>query len=128
MNILIVFGRWVNIEELKEALILLCSPGLMWIKKIMSMAIDLHLVFVVIMVGVLSTVFSLFMLNVVAIVVLAPQVMGMAGIAGIDSQPLVLMAAVCAVISAILPTNQVNAFLMSSGGYRNADYIKARVE
>ncbi len=94
-------------------------------ESIMSVVVDLHPVFIVLMVAVLSTVFSLFMSNVGAIVVLAPLVMGMAGIAGIDPRPLVLMAAVCAANSFILPTHQVNAFLMSSGGYRNADYIKA---
>ena len=93
--------------------------------SIMNVVIDLHPVFIVLMVGVLSTVFSLFISNVGAIVVLAPLVMSMAGIAGIDPRPLVLMAAVCAANSFILPTHQVNAFLMSSGGYRNADYIKA---
>lgn len=94
-------------------------------ESIMSVVINLHPVYIVLMVGVLSTLFSLFMSNVGAIVVLAPLVMGMAGIAGIDPRPLVLMAAVCAANSFILPTHQVNAFLMSSGGYRNADYIKA---
>ena len=94
-------------------------------ETIMSVVIDLHPVFIVLMVGVLSTVFSLFMSNVGAIVVLAPLVMGMAVIAEIDPRPLVLMAAVCAANSFILPTHQVNAFLMSSGGYKNADYIKA---
>jgi di/tricarboxylate transporter len=94
-------------------------------ESIMSVVLDLHPVFIVLIVGVLSTVFSLFMSNVGAIVVLAPLVIGMAGIAGIDPRPLVLMAAVCAANSFILPTHQVNAFLMSSGGYRNADYIKA---
>ena len=94
-------------------------------ESIMRVVIDLHPVFIVLMVGVLSTAFSLFMSNVGAIVVLAPLVIGMAGIAGIDPRPLVLMAAVCAANSFILPTHQVNAFLMSSGGYRNADYIKA---
>jgi di/tricarboxylate transporter len=94
-------------------------------ESIMSVVIDFHPVFFVLMVGVLSTVFSLFMSNVGAIVVLAPLVMGMAVIAAIDPRPLVLMAAVCAANSFILPTHQVNAFLMSSGGYKNADYIKA---
>jgi len=94
-------------------------------ESIMSVIVDLHPIFFVLMVGVLSTVFSLFMSNVGAIVVLAPLVMSMAGIAGIDPRPLVLMAGVCAGNSFILPTHQVNAFLMSSGGYSNADYIKA---
>jgi di/tricarboxylate transporter len=94
-------------------------------ESIMKVVIDFHPVFIVLMVGVLSTVFSLFMSNVGAIVVLAPLVIGMAGIADLDPRPLVLMAAVSAANSFILPTHQVNAFLMSSGGYRNADYIKA---
>lgn len=94
-------------------------------ETIMSVVIDLHPIFIVLMVGILSTLFSLFMSNVGAIVVLAPLVIGIAGIAGIDPRPLVLMAAVCAANSFILPTHQVNAFLMSSGGYCNADYIKA---
>ncbi len=94
-------------------------------ESIMSVVIDLHPVFFILMIGVLSTVFSLFMSNVGAIVVLTPLVIGMASIAGIDPRPLVLMAAVCAANSFILPTHQVNAFLMSSGGYRNADYLKA---
>ena len=94
-------------------------------ESIMSVVIDLHPVFIVVMIGVLATAFSLFMSNVGAIVVLAPLVIGMAGIAGMDPRPLVLMAAVCVANSFILPTHQVNAFLMSSGGYRNADYIKA---
>lgn len=64
-------------------------------ESIMSLFIDLHPVFIVLMVGVLSTVFSLFMSNVGAIVVLAPLVIGIAGIAEIDPRPLVLMAAVC---------------------------------
>ena len=94
-------------------------------ESIMSVVIDLHLLLIILMIGVLSTVFSLFMSNVGAIVVLAPLVMSMAGIADIDPRSLVLMAAVCTANSFILPTHQVNAFLMSSGGYSNADYIKA---
>ena len=94
-------------------------------ESIMSVVIDLHPLFILLMVGVLSTLFSLFMSNVGAIVVLAPLVIGMATIAGMDPRPLVLMAAVCAANSFILPTHQVNAFLMSSGGYRNGDYLKA---
>lgn len=137
-----VFTRVLNIGEAYEAIewkVVFLLAGLIPLgvamqktgaamflaETIMSVVVDLHPVFFVLMVGVLSTTFSLFMSNVGAIVVLAPLVMGMAGIAGIDPRPLVLMAAVCAANSFILPTHQVNAFLMSSGGYRNADYIKA---
>jgi di/tricarboxylate transporter len=94
-------------------------------EKVMSLVQGGHPVLILLTVAVLSTLFSLFMSNVGAIVVLAPLVMSMAQIGGLDPRPLALMAAVCAGNSFILPTHQVNAFLMSSGGYRNADYFKA---
>ncbi|WP_194974590.1 SLC13 family permease [Aquiflexum lacus] len=74
---------------------------------------------------ILATIFSLFMSNIGAVVVLAPLVIGMAEIAGLDPRPLVLLAAISVSNSFILPTHQVNALMMSSGGYKNRDYIKA---
>ncbi len=94
-------------------------------EKVMSLVQGGHPALVLLTVAVLSTLFSLFMSNVGAIVVLAPLVVNMAQIGGLDPRPLALMAAVCVANSFILPTHQVNAFLMSSGGYRNADYLKA---
>jgi di/tricarboxylate transporter len=79
----------------------------------------------VIAITILATVFSLFMSNIGAVVVLAPLVIGMAEIAGLDPRPLVLLAAISVSNSFILPTHQVNALMMSSGGYKNRDYIKA---
>ena len=76
-------------------------------------------------VALLATLFSIFMSNVGAVVVLAPLVISMAGIGGLDPRPLVLLAAVCAANSFMLPTHQVNALLMSAGGYRNRDYLRA---
>ena len=94
-------------------------------ERVMALVQGGHPILIVLTVAVLSTLFSLFMSNVGAIVVLAPLVMSMAQIGGLDPRPLALLAAVCAANSFILPTHQVNALLMSSGGYRNADYIKA---
>jgi len=94
-------------------------------EKVMSLVQGGHPALILLAVAVLSTLFSLFMSNVGAIVVLAPLVMSMAQIGGLDPRPLALMAAVCAANSFILPTHQVNALLMSAGGYRNADYFKA---
>ena len=88
-------------------------------EQMMTLVQGKHPVFLVLTVAVLSTLFSLFMSNVGAIVVLAPLVMSMAQIGGFDPRPLALMAAVCAANSFVLPTHQVNALLMSSGGYRN---------
>lgn len=76
-------------------------------------------------IAILATLFSLFMSNVGAVVVLAPLVIGMAEIAGLDPRPMVLLAAVSVSNSFVLPTHQVNALMMSSGGYRNKDFIKA---
>ena len=94
-------------------------------QKVMSLVHGEHPIFLVITIAVLSTVFSLFMSNVGAIVVLTPLVISMANLGGVDPRPLALMAAVCVANSFILPTHQVNALLMASGGYRNADYFKA---
>jgi di/tricarboxylate transporter len=79
----------------------------------------------VIAITLLATTFSLFMSNIGAVVVLAPLVIGMAEIAGLDPRPLVLLAAISVSNSFVLPTHQVNALMMSSGGYKNRDYIKA---
>jgi di/tricarboxylate transporter len=94
-------------------------------EKVMTLVQGGHPALILLAVAVLSTLFSLSMSNVGAIVVLAPLVMSMAQIGGLDPRPLALMAAVCAANSFILPTHQVNALLMSSGGYRNADYYRA---
>lgn len=75
--------------------------------------------------GVLATVFSLFMSNVAATVLLVPLVIVISNSAGIDPTGPALLVAVCSSNSFILPTHQVNAFLMGPGGYRNSDYLKA---
>jgi len=94
-------------------------------EKVLNLVIGHHTIFLVLATGILSSVFSLFISNVGAIVVLAPLVISIGELAGIDPRPLVLMAAVCAANSFMLPTHQVNAFMMSAGGYRNSDYFKA---
>ncbi len=65
------------------------------------------------------------MSNVGAVVVLVPLVTSMAALEGLDPRPVALLAAVCASNSFMLPTHQVNALILSPGGYRNADFIKA---
>ena len=94
-------------------------------EKVMTLVQGGHPIVIVLSVALLSTFFSLFMSNVGAIVVLAPLVMSMAKIGGLDPRPMALLAAVCVANSFILPTHQVNALMMSSGGYRNADYFRA---
>jgi len=94
-------------------------------KNIMGFVQGAHPIIFLLTIGIISTLFSLFMSNVASTVVLAPVVIDMARIAEIDPRPLVLLVAVCAANSFILPTHQVNAMLMTPGGYQNRDYFKA---
>ena len=96
-------------------------------ENLMSLVLGKHTILIIFMIGILATVFSLFMSNVGAIVVLAPLVIEMAQIGQLDPRPLALMAAVCAANSFIFPTHQVNALIMSPGGYRNTDFFKAGI-
>ena len=75
--------------------------------------------------GVLMTLFSLVMSNVAATVLMVPLVLELTGIGGLSAQVLVLQVGLCAVNSFILPTHHVNALLMTPGGYRVTDYLKA---
>ena len=93
--------------------------------KVMGLVPAGQPLFLLLVVAVLSTLFSLFMSNVASTVVLAPLVINMARIGGLDPRPLVLIVAVCAANSFILPTHQVNAMLMTPGGYQNKDYFRA---
>ena len=94
-------------------------------ENVMSVVQDGHLLILLFTVGILSTIFSLVMSNVGAVVVLAPLVVSIGMIAGVDPRPLVLLAAVNAGNSFILPTHQVNALMMTAGGYKTRDYFKA---
>ncbi len=94
-------------------------------QSVMGVVEGSHLILLLLTVGILSTVFSLVMSNVGAVVVLAPLVVSIGTLAGVDPRPLVLLAAVCAGNSFVLPTHQVNALLMTAGGYKTSDYFKA---
>ncbi|MFA5397254.1 MAG: SLC13 family permease, partial [Methanogenium sp.] len=65
------------------------------------------------------------MSNVAATVLLVPLAIIIGPSVGLDPRGLALLVAVCASNSFILPTHQVNAFLMTPGGYRSADYLRA---
>ncbi|MBN1541629.1 SLC13 family permease [candidate division KSB1 bacterium] len=86
---------------------------------------DSHPLFLLASVGLLSTIFSLFMSNVAATVLLVPLVLVLGEGSGFDPRSLALLVAVCASNSFLLPTHQVNALLLSPGGYRNSDYFRA---
>ena len=84
-----------------------------------------HPLLIMISIALIATVFTLFMSNVAATVLLVPLVIIIGTSTGINARALALLVAVCASNSFLLPTHQVNAFLMSPGGYRNSDYLKA---
>jgi len=84
-----------------------------------------HPLFILFSVALLSTIFSLFISNVASTVVLVPLIINLAELIQLDARPLVLLVAVCAANSFILPTHQVNAMLITAGGYENSDYLKA---
>ena len=83
-----------------------------------------HVILILLAVAALTTLFSLFMSNVAAAVLLVPLVINIAQAAGIDPRPMALLVAICTSNSFVIPTHQVNAFLMSPGGYTNRDYMK----
>lgn len=84
-----------------------------------------HPLLILLGVAVLATFFSLFMSNVAATVLLVPLVLIIGADTGIDPRGLALLVAVCASNSFVLPTHQVNAFIMGPGGYHNHDFLKA---
>ena len=84
-----------------------------------------HPVMIIFSIALLSTLFSLFMSNVASTVVLVPLIINLSLLINMDARPLVLLVAVCAANSFILPTHQVNAMLITAGSYENSDYLKA---
>jgi di/tricarboxylate transporter len=92
---------------------------------IIQIAGQSHPILLMFAIAILTTFFSLFMSNAAATVLLVPLVIFIGISTGLDPRGLALLVAVCASNSFILPTHQVNAFLMNQGGYRNSDYIKA---
>lgn len=76
-------------------------------------------------VGVLSSFFTLVVSNVGATVLLVPLCMSMAVQAGSDPRITAMVVALAASNAFILPTHQVNALIMRPGGYRTVDYAKA---
>jgi di/tricarboxylate transporter len=93
--------------------------------SVMSLIQGSHVLIILLSITLIATLFSLFMSNVAATVIMAPLVINMGNIAGIDPRPLVLLVAISAGNSFILPTHQVNALFKTPGGYRNLDYLRA---
>ncbi|MBU8911842.1 MAG: anion permease [Desulfobacterales bacterium] len=76
-------------------------------------------------IGFLTSFFTLVTSNVGATVLLIPLAMNMALQAGADPRMAALLVAVAASNTFILPTHQVNALIMRPGGYKVKDYVRA---
>jgi di/tricarboxylate transporter len=93
--------------------------------KVLSPVRGSHPIILLLVISGMATLFSLLVSNVAATVILAPMVIDMAHMTGLDPRPLVLLVAVSAANSFLLPTHQVNALLKPHGRYTNSDYLKA---
>jgi di/tricarboxylate transporter len=76
-------------------------------------------------VGLITSFFTLVISNVGATVLLVPLCMNMAIMAGGDPRMAALVVGLSASNTFVLPTHQVNALIMRPGGYRTVDYAKA---
>ncbi len=76
-------------------------------------------------IGLLTSFFTLVASNVGATVLLVPLTMNMAFQAGADPKMAALVVGIAASNTFVLPTHQVNALIMRPGGYRTIDYVRA---
>ncbi len=94
-------------------------------KQVLSLLGDVSPVILLTVIGILTSIFTLVVSNVGATVLLVPLAINMAMGAGADPRMAALTVAVAASNTFVLPTHQVNAYIMGPGGYRTVDYIKA---
>ncbi len=83
-----------------------------------------NVILIIAVVGLIAAFFSLFMSNVAATVLLVPLIIIMAENFAIDPRGLALLVAVSASNSFIIPTHQVNAYVMGPGNYKTSDFLK----
>ena len=77
------------------------------------------------LIGLLTSFFTLVTSNVGATVLMIPLAMNMAVQVGADPRMIALLVAVAASNTFVLPTHQVNALIMRPGGYNVKDYVRA---
>jgi di/tricarboxylate transporter len=78
-----------------------------------------------VLIGILTSIFTLVISNIGATVLLIPLAMNMAIQCGADPRMAALLVAISASNTFMLPTHQVNALIMRPGGYKVMDYVKA---
>lgn len=94
-------------------------------EAIISVTSTWNILFILLAIGMITSFFSLFMSNVAATVLLVPLILIMGERFGIDPKGLALLVAIAASNSFILPTHQVNAYIMGVGHFKNSDFIRA---
>jgi di/tricarboxylate transporter len=77
------------------------------------------------LVGALTSAFTLFVSNIGATVLMIPLAMNMAVQCQADPRMAAMLVAIAASNTFILPTHQVNALIMRPGGYQVKDYVRA---
>jgi di/tricarboxylate transporter len=77
------------------------------------------------LVGALTSAFTLFVSNIGATVLMIPLAMNMAVQCQADPMMAAMLVAIAASNTFVLPTHQVNALIMRPGGYRVMDYVRA---
>jgi di/tricarboxylate transporter len=77
------------------------------------------------LVGALTSAFTLFVSNIGATVLMIPLAMNMAVQCQADPRMAAMLVAIAASNTFVLPTHQVNALIMRPGGYRVKDYVRA---
>lgn len=93
--------------------------------QVLSLLGDVSPVILLTVIGILTSIFTLVVSNVGATVLLVPLAINMAIGGGADPRMAALTVAVAASNTFVLPTHQVNAYIMGPGGYKTVDYIKA---
>ena len=83
-----------------------------------------HVLLIIGVIGLTAAFFSLFMSNVAATVLLVPLILIMAENFNIGPRGLALLVAVSSANSFIIPTHQVNAYIMGPGNYKTSDFLK----
>ncbi len=84
-----------------------------------------HVLGILLVIGIVTGIFSLFMSNAAAAALMVPIVLIMAPSLGVGPRYLALFTALSASNSFILPTHQANAYIKTPGKYSNFDFIKA---
>ena len=97
-----------------------------WVAAVIMGAIgDVPDIMFLLLIGVLTSFFTLFVSNVGATVLLVPLGMAMAVDVGCDPRLAAMVVALSASNTFVLPTHQVNALIMRPGGYQTIDYVRA---